>query len=548
MATATELTPSQQRRQDPLLRATFALPVLLPKLPFVLPTVPNIPPSPKRHYRGQYVYRGADDLADPAAWLALSPFDLALRLFDFSPLTDPLAHKVYAQSARGHVPFHPVSLFLLLSWRLLNRWPRTQTLRNLADPRYADYGQYFGFAPGAYPTEGGLRHFETRLGGQTANDLIKQTVELAHALQCISQAAIAQGVFTTDGMLHDAASRLRCTFVSASCYQPAPRPCPARDKGKQGCQCTETACAVTCQQATPRDPQARFIVYQRHNQTDSPNASAQPPAAADAPAQAATDKAGKSSQGQGKPRYGYRSVAGSLPDAVRRCSWVLGDDLLPANAPEDQAATDLMGEVVPGYRWVNWRFAVADAGEGREPFLSTAYNLGLRRVVGLRQGPGDDDKDEQRLRGYDDKGIPLCPLGYQLRPNGWDSERHRFKWCCRRNCEQGTVPPPDCDHRFDGDKHGFIRDVGRAFGDDKTRLVRDVPYGSPAWKELYGRSRNGSEERNAELEGWGLKRMPVFGQPRVRTQVTLADMWVNLLTVVRLIREAVIADSGLSPP
>ena len=41
-------------------------------------------------------------------------------------------------SARGQVPFDPVSLFLFVSWRLVNGWSRAQALRNLCHPRYAD--------------------------------------------------------------------------------------------------------------------------------------------------------------------------------------------------------------------------------------------------------------------------------------------------------------------------------------------------------------------------------------------------------------------------
>jgi hypothetical protein len=69
-------------------------------------------------------------------------------------------------------------------------------------------------------------------------------------------------------------------------------------------------------------------------------------------------------------------------------------------------------------------------------------------------------------------------------------------------------------------------------------LVRDVRFGSPAWKELYHRPRNASEGRNAVLEKWGMKRLSVYGQPRGCATIMLADVWVNLTTLARLIREA----------
>ena len=90
-----------------------------------------------------------------------------------------------------------------------------------------------------------------------------------------------------------------------------------------------------------------------------------------------------------------------------------------------------------------------------------------------------------------------------------------------------------------------MRDVGQSFPDGSNRLVRDVPYGSVFYKRLYGRGRNAAEERNSEFEALGLKRMPVYGWSRVRAMVTVADMWVNLTTMMRLIREATLAANRL---
>lgn len=501
VAMITELTPTQQRCQDSLFVAKLSFPALLATLPLSLPVPDDIPASPKRRYRSHYLYLGYQDLlADKTLWSILSFFDLALRLIDFGSLEAPLAHKVYSapkgHPAKGQTPFHPVSMFLLFTWQILTKWKRTETLRNLANPLYADYRQRFGFSEGNYPTEGGLRHFETQLGCESGNDLIAQTVRLAQAAYCISKEATEHGTLTVDGMIHDAASRLNCKSVGENCYRPAPRPCRAKEeKGRRGCDCDEIACATVCKDATPRDPDARFIVYQGHNQTDSPNSPH--------PNQSSSEKAKSSS---GKPRYGYRSVCMRLIDPVLRTSWVLANELLSATAPEDQTATTLMKGVVSDYEWVKWHFAVADAGEGREPFLSTAYRLGLRRVVGLRAAEGDKKTEVQELRGYDDKGIPLCQHGYRLHPNGWDSKRRRHKWCCRRTCEAETErPAPDCPFRCNKNKHGFTRTIGLAFRDKSTRLVRDVPYGSPLWNQLYGRGRNAAEERNSQFEGFGLK-------------------------------------------
>lgn len=71
--------------------------------------------------------------------------------------------------------------------------------------------------------------------------------------------------------------------------------------------------------------------------------------------------------------------------------------------------------------------------------------------------------------------------------------------------------------------------------------MRDVPFRSPTWKRLYHRARNASESRNALFEDWGFKRLSVYGAPRSKALLFLADAWANLTTLARLVREATAA-------
>jgi len=73
------------------------------------------------------------------------------------------------------------------------------------------------------------------------------------------------------------------------------------------------------------------------------------------------------------------------------------------------------------------------------------------------------------------------------------------------------------------------------------RLVRDVPVGTPAWNRLYHRARNAAEGRNAAAERRHLKRLRVYGDPRSRALTFQADVWLNLTTLARLVREATAA-------
>jgi hypothetical protein len=540
---------------------------LLDQLPLCWPALPDVPPSPKRQYRSHYVFLGCDDLRDQQSWEYLSPFDLVLRLVDFAPLRPVLAQRLGWTSCRGHIPFDPVSVFLLHGWQITNGWNRTETLRNLADPRYDDYRQRFGFEKGVYPTEGGMRYYLTALGyhsdssgdsvcveldGEPAvevaiqylNQLLAGAVRLFQEADLLSPEAWTQALVCPDGMLHQAASRMRCASVKETCYQPtssqAPRPCPAKENEKRGCDCNEPACAEVCRYATPRDAEARFVYYSGSNQP--PNSPNRP-----------TDES-KVRKGNGRKCYGYRSLPLLLADPIHRFHLTLLQDFQPANGREEVPATALLLQLKTFYPDLHLDAVVGDAGFGYDVFLRTIYQLEARRVVDLRAHETDKDKGQWPLRGYDDRGRPICPFGYAFTANGFDAPRQRYKWFCGKAClrplepvvrlEGILYPPPECPYQAEDLPHGKILNVGERFPDGSLRLVRDVPVDSPAWKALYHRARNASEGRNATHESWGLKRMSVYGLCRSKALSYLADTWSLLTTLARLVREATFADTG----
>jgi hypothetical protein len=558
----TEGTAQAQRARDALFVSTCHWTALRPRLPLLWPTPPGTPPSPKQRYRSAYRYRGAADLEDPAAWESLSDFDLLLRLIDFGGLRPVLAQRLGWVSARGYEPFDPLSFFLLNGWQLTNRWTRAATLKHVGEDRYADYAARFGFVDGVFPTEGGVRHFLTALGQhsqatlitvdaeaqievgwQALNALIVQSVELIHAAGLLSPAAWSEALICPDGMLHAAASRLKCTAVTETCYPaptpPAPRPCPAKEKGHTGCACDTLACAIACQHAPPRDPDARGGYYAGSNQPrPSPN---QP-----------TD--GSTPKSRGKFVYGYRSLPLELCDPTRRFSVILSDDFRPANEREEVPIAAQLHQLRALYPTLHVDAVAGDAGFGFDLILHLVYaELHARRVIDLRAHETDRDKPNWPTRGYDDKGRPLCPFGYAFTANGWDPRRQRYKWLCGQACQHGATPkvqlpevvypPPECGYRGTDHPHGEVRNIAEAFADGSTRLVRDIPFGTPTWKEYYHRARNAVEGRNAVMEGWGLKRLPVHGTPRGKALIFQADVWLNLTTLARLIREATLAVS-----
>jgi hypothetical protein len=527
------LSAEQKRAQQPELGATWSAAVLRPQLPLAFPVEPDLPPSPKPGYRSTYQPPDPAALPDPADWGHLSDFELALALIDFSPLERLLA-AMYRPSAKGQVPFHPVSLLLAvclrrelgLGWRALARL--------LAGPHGAGWRRSLGFADGQTPSASGLRYFFQAVGADVITALCPRFVALlrAHGL-CPEHSTFPddppeRGITVSqDGMLHSARSRPSCQLATDACYQPLPepvgpsepggRPCRAREQGLEGCNCAAPACRDQCRRASRLDPQARFIHY------------------------AGRDGA------RGTDVFGYRSVAERVLDDRFAVAWTLQSALYPAATDERtifvarvQALTATFPDLPIG-EWLD------DAGVGYGDCLDAIWDLGALRLVDIRADPSDRDPAACLARGYDGSGRPLCPHGYRLRANGYDHDRRRAKYVCAQACRRDPPPtgPADaaaqpvaaCPFLDPSGSVGFVVNVGRTLPDGSRRLAREIPVGSDTWDARYGR-RNLSESRNGQLEGLGLKRLPTHGLPQTAKEVQLADFLLNLHTLGRLVRQA----------
>ena len=242
-----------------------------------------------------------------------------------------------------------------------------------------------------------------------------------------------------------------------------------------------------------------------------------------------------------------------LADPNRRFHLTLLADFLAANEREEVPGTALLLQLPLFYPDLGLDAVAGDAGFGYEVFLHTVYTLGAKRVVDLRAHLTDRNKAEWPVRGYDDRGRPICPFGYSFTANGFDASRQRYKWFCGQACLHDTeplvslagvlYPPKECPHQKSTQPYGKILNLGERFANDSIRLVRDLPVGSTAWKQIYHRARNASEARNATFEHWDLKRLPVYGGLRGKALAYLADTWATLTTLARLVREATFATS-----
>lgn len=530
MNTSQDLIASRKRAAHPAFVPTFGLDGLQAHLPLRFPVAASLPASPKRRYRSRYRYLGYADLAggDPLADLTL--FEVALRLIDFSSLREYLAGAYYAGSARGQVPFDPVSLFLCVCLRreLGCGWRRLAKL--LTGEHGVGWRRRFGLREGDTPSASGLRYFFRTVGPEVFEELCSLLIDALRQVNLLPERSTFPGdpqergvSLSHDIMLHEARTGMRCGQVTDTCYQPAPRPCPAQAEGWPGCDCTDPLCAQVCRWTTPQDQEARLIHYAGRNKY------------ADLPTPPDT---------RGRNVYGYASNPDRLLDDRFACAWTIRTGLHPANSDERSLFPDSFAQLRARFPTLKIGEVLADAALGFQDCLDPIWEAGALRMVDMRAAEGDDDRQRQLQRGYDQNGHALCLHGYPMRANGHDYRRRRTKWCCHQVClrpqAQGSQPQPaapECPYQAAQHPYGQVVHVGRSLPDGCVRLAREVPYGSPTWKQRYGR-RNLSESRNGSCESMGLKRLPSFGLTSGRKEIALADFLVNLYTLGRLVQEA----------
>jgi hypothetical protein len=534
-----QLPAAQRRLLRPDFQESFTWKAIQALLPLHLTTPVPVPTMPPRKYRSHYQWLPADDMQEHDDLSAWDDFDLILRLFDFSAWRPILEQRFASQF--GPPPFDSVSIglgILLARWR---GWSWSTLVTELKSrERGRAYCRRLGFQPHDLPAASTWR---TAMA-QTKEEWMLQCADaVVSGLMTVGliptkstfPAAAAPGVdLTTDSQLVTARSRMRCAYQCAACFLPLQqRRCAAQAAGKEGCDCLADACADHCRRAARRDPQAAYVYYSGSNQPTTSGKQTNRPL----------------KKKRGRHHFGYKAKAFNIVDDRLFTYWVLSGPFVPANRNDHL-------QTIPGLESIRRRFPhlqiaafLGDAGEGFEDILAYVYSeLRALRLIGLRHHAADGDPHSCLSRGYDEKGMPLCPHGYRLAFNGHDYTRHDSKWVCRqrcRSCAQPDLAPHivddaairACPYRQPDRPCGYVVRVGLTLPDGSLRLARDWRVDSPSWNLRHGRQ-SYAESRNATQTRLGLKRSPWFGLANSAKANYLGDILSNLLNVARFVREA----------
>ena len=534
--------------------STFQWEAMRPLLPLSLVTVDDVPPWQPRRCRSHYVWLPPEDVLTMDDLKGLDDFDLVLRLFDFSPWRPILGQRF--RSHMGPPPFDPVSMglaFLLACWRGWT-WPTLLTELHSAE-RGRGYCRRLGLKPHDLPGESTFRH---AISNTKKEWLIQCADSLAQSLMAYGLIPTAstfpgdppeRGVtIATDSQLVASRSHMRCRHQNERCFLPrSERTCAAKEAGKESCECDTSACFDHCRRVAARDPEAAYVYYSGSNQ---PDRSAQTSA-----------EDGKEKTG-GKHHFGYKAKTFNVVDDRLSTFWPLTGPFVSANRNDHL-------QTIPGFQDLRRRFpdlvvgeVLGDAGEGQSDDVLRFIHDDLKalRTIKLCHHATDRNSLACLRRGYDAKGVPLCPHGYRLSFQGHDYRANRSKWVCRQRCRQRKQPDvipgettddpvqdpcASCPFRAQ-DSLGYLVTVNVALPDGNIRLARDLRVDSPTWKLRVGRL-SYAESRNANQTRRQLKRSPWFGKSNSAKAQIIGDVLSLTLNVARFVREATTAVTTIPP-
>ena len=520
----------------------FRWETIRPLLPFQLPSPGNPLAWQGRTCRSCYQWKSPDHIHSSADLAVMDPFDLCLMLFDFSAWRPDFV--VRFKSHFGPPPFDPLSLGLAMLLAIYRKWDWASLANELRhEKRGHDYRQALGFQeddlPGASTFRMACRNTSENwlLACQSSLLLGLMAYGLVPSHSTFPEDPPDRGVsISTDCQLIASRSHMRCRHQVPACSEPAAvRTCPAREAGKQGCQCDTPACYQHCRFATFRDPQAAYVYYSGSNQPGhNPNLLKDPK---------------QRSAPHGKHHFGYKSKAFNIVDDRLFTLWPISGPFSAANR-NDHLLT------IPGFKNLRLRFpdlaigeALGDAGEGHEGVLTYVHqDLHALRSIRLWRAEGDDQPLTCLKRGDDENGIPLCPLGYRMSCNGHNYQHQTTKWVCRQKClhqsqpdiqlpQETQAPRIACPFADPAHPLGTSITTGLALPDGSIRLARDMQVGSDTWKLRIGRQ-SYSESRNASQARRSLKCSPWFGLINSSKATTLSDTLSLMLNLARFIQEA----------
>ena len=230
--------------------------------------------------------------------------------------------------------------------------------------------------------------------------------------------------------------------------------------------------------------------------------------------------------------FGFNAIIAVATDPILGLELPVAVITIPGNGDE-------CGELIPLMEQIDrhsfkTKVYVADSRYDKIDNYDAVRERGAVPLIDYN--PRNENQDEEALmkRGYDENGWPYAPCEVLMRPNGFDSNAKRVKFCCFRECakEFSSTECSRCPHFKN--KMGHTKNMSIK---KHPRLILEIPRGSKKYKKTYNH-RTASERINSYLKDkCDLRRPLIRGLKNFRLKVIIACIVTLLMKVIGFILE-----------
>ena len=139
---------------------------------------------------------------------------------------------------------------------------------------------------------------------------------------------------------------------------------------------------------------------------------------------------------------------------------------------------------------------ILDAAHDAGAVYTMCNKRGITPIIDLN--PRGIKAPEEKGYTLSPDGVPICPLGLPMKPNGTDRKRHRAKYICPKTKYAERLCM--CDKRCTKSTYGRVVNISLK---DDPRLFCNPPRGSAQWKKIYNK-RTSAERSNKRIKIDGL--------------------------------------------
>ncbi len=181
-------------------------------------------------------------------------------------------------------------------------------------------------------------------------------------------------------------------------------------------------------------------------------------------------------------------------------------------------------------------FDIGDCGLDIKKNFSHIRSTCSIPVIDYNQRNEKIDIKSLRKRGYDKKGTPFALCGALCKPNGYDKEKKRVSFVCRKQCLTSSlaVPNPIEACKYLGTECGYSTHMSIKA---HPRLISEIPRCSDRWKKIRN-LRSASERSNGTCKSSDLDILEsprIYGLAMASIEASMACITTLLKRVMRFV-------------